>query len=479
MSLKEKAVAGVFWSFIQQFSNQIIAFVLSIILARLLNPSEFGLIGMIGIFMGIGTVLIDSGLGQSLIRTENPTDEDYSTVFFFNLIGSFFIYVVIFFAAPFIADFYTQQILSNIIRVYCLIFIINAFSSVQLTRLSKKMDFKTEMKITIPSAIMSSIVGISLAYNGFGVWSLVYCALVQTTASAIQLWYWSKWRPSWIFSKEKFNMHFSFGYKLTLSAILDTVFNNLTSILIGKFFAPAQLGFYNRADSLKQFPAINISTILNKVTYPLFATIKNDDEKLKEVNKKIMKMVIFIIAPVLFFMAILAEPLFRFLFTEKWLPAVPYFQILCFSGLIYPIQAYNLNILKVKGRSDLFFKLEVIKKIMVAIVIAFAFQFGIYGLLYSTIVTASLSFFINSYYSGKFIKYAAWEQIKDIAPLILLTSICGLIVYLIFINIKNLIQNDLLVVMLCSFLGTILYFCLSIFFKISSLNELFAIIKRK
>ena len=294
MSIKAQALSGVFWSSLQQFSTQIIGFVVSLVLARLLLPSEFGLLAIVGVFASIGAVLVDSGLSQSIIRTVNPTQEDFSTIFFFNLFGSIIIYFIIFFSAPFIASFYQHDILTNLIRCYCIIFIINAFSNIQYTRLSKNMDFKTELKIAIPSLIVSSIVGISMAFLGYGVWSLVFSAIVQSLVGAVQIWFWSKWRPTFVFNKNVFKNHFGYGYKLTLSGILEIIFSNIYIIIIGKLFAPAQLGFYNRADSLKQFPVANISSILNKITFPLFAKIQDDNQKLKNVYKKIMQMVVFI-----------------------------------------------------------------------------------------------------------------------------------------------------------------------------------------
>ncbi|WP_111709638.1 lipopolysaccharide biosynthesis protein [Lutibacter citreus] len=477
--LKKKALSGVFWTAIQQFGNKGIGFFISILLARLLLPEEFGLIAMIGIFMGLGSILMNAGLGSSLIRTDNPTQEDYSTVFFFNLIGSIVMYVILFATAPFIADFYDQEILTSITRWYGVIFIINAFSMVQSTRLTKLMDFKTQMKISIPSTVIGGLSGVIFAYLGYGVWSLVYMAIIQSAVSTLQLWFYTKWKPSWSFNKEKFNYHFNYGYKLTLSGILDVIFLNVYTIIIGKFFAPAQVGFYNRADSLKQFPVTNISTILNKVTFPLFAEIKNDDVRLKSVYKKIMQLVIFLVAPLLLIMVVLAEPLFRFLFTEKWLPAVPYFQILCWNGILFPIHAYNLNVLKVKGRSDLFLKLEIVKKIMIVLVVAVSFHFGIYGLLYGAVFTSVVGFFINTHYSGKFINYTAWEQTKDLVPIIFMAFIASVFVYFEDHFLKDKINYDALRLVIGGLLGAGIYLFLAVVFKINSLTELKNIIKRK
>lgn len=479
MSLKKQALSGVFWSSLQLFGSQGVGFVISVILARLLMPSEFGLIAMLSIFMGLGTVLINGGLTQSLIRTQEPDEEDFATVFYFNLVGSILIYIIVFVCAPFIANFYKQELLVLIIRVYAIIFIINAFGAIQLTRLNKMMDFKTQLKISIPSIVLSGLTGISLAYMGFGVWSLVWSAIVQALAGTIQLWYWANWKPLWVFSKEKFNHHFQFGIKLMFSGVLDVIFTNAYTIVIGKFFSPAQVGFYNRADTLQMLPVGTLSSVVTKVTYPLFSSIQNDDVRLKSVYKRIMQMVIFLVAPTLILMAVLAEPLFRFLFTERWLPAVPYFQILCVNGILYPIHSYNLQILTVKGRSDLFLRLEVIKKLMIVMVLLISFQYGIYGLLYGSVLTSILAFFINTHYSGKFLNYTAWEQTKDILPIIFISVLVGGLVLVSDLILKNYYFIDFFRLALGSFLGIVLYIISAYFFKLSSLFELITIVKRQ
>jgi teichuronic acid exporter len=479
MSLKQKALSGMFWTMFQQFSTQGISFVVSIVLARLLLPEQFGLIAMLGIFMGLGTILMESGLGQSLIRTTDPDSEDYSTVFYFNLIGSFIVYAIIYFCAPLIAEFYKQPQLEKITRWYCLIFITNALSSIHYIRLTKQMLFKKELTITVPSLILSSIVGITMAYTGYGVWSLVASGLTQSLAVAVQMWCRSDWKPVLSFNKEKFKYHFHYGYKLTLSGMLDNLFTNAYVIIIGKYFAPAQVGFYNRADTIKQLPVSNISIVLNKVTFPLFAEVQDDDARLKDIYRKIMQMVLFFVAPILLIMAALGEPLFRLLFTEKWLPAVPYFQVLCWAGILYPIHAYNLNILKVKGRSDLFLKLEIIKKIMVVVIIATSIAYGIYGLLYGGIITSALAFFINTYYSGKFINYTSWHQIVDVFPTLILATITGSAVYLIDIYLSQQLISDFIRLVIGTAIGIIIFLLLSKLFKLNAINELINIIKKQ
>jgi len=479
LSLRKTAVSGMMWTFGQQFGTQVIGFFISIILARLLLPKEFGLLGMISVFVGIGTSLINSGLTQSLIRTEKADQEDYSTVFFFNLIGSICIYWMLFFLAPLIADFFSQPILIQIIRVYCLTFIISAFSEVQLTRLTKEMNFKLQMTISIPSLIGSGLLGVFLAYKGFGVWSLVWMSLCQSFLSTVQLWFRAAWTPSFIFNVPKFKYHFKFGYKLTLSGLLDTIFTNIYLIIIGRFFMAAEVGFYTRANSLKQLPVTNVSAALNKVTYPLFASIQNDNVKLRSIYKQIMQMVVFIIAPILLIMGVLAEPLFRFLFTEKWLPAVPYFQIMCLAGILYPIHSYNLSILNVKGRSDLFLKLEIVKKVLVVIMIIATIKFGIIGLIWGQVISSLLAFFINTHYSGKFLNYNSWKQTKDILPIILLAFITSAIVWGIDNLLRGYYLNDLIRLIMGGGAGIGIYTGAAHFLKMSSLLEIKKIILYK
>lgn len=478
MSLKKKTLSGIFWSALQQFSTQGITFLVSIILSRLLTPEEFGLIGMISILIGLGSVLMEGGLGQSLIRTENPDDEDYTTVFYFNLIGSLIIYFLCYVSSPYIASFYRQPLLESIIKCYCLIFIINAFSSIQYTRLSKQMKFKKEMTIAIPSIIVSSIVGVSLALLNYGVWSLVYSALTQSVLSSIQLWIRSDWKPSLSFSWYKFKYHFHYGYKLTLSGVLDTFFNNVYIIVIGKFFAPSQVGYYNRADTLKQVPVNNIAAILNKVTFPLFAEVKDDDVRLKDIYKRIMQIVLFMVAPILLILSALAEPLFRFLFTERWLPAVPFFKVLCWNGILYPIHAYNLNILKVKGQSDLFLKLEIIKKIIVTIIIIISIQYGIMYLLYGGVIASILHFYINSYYTGKILKYTSLDQTKDLLPIIILASFVAGIVYFGDYFVKTFIGYDIFRLLFGTILGAGIYLGVAYAYKLNAFIDLIKILKK-
>ncbi|QAA81308.1 lipopolysaccharide biosynthesis protein [Aequorivita sp. H23M31] len=478
MSIREKSILGIFWVFTQQFSNQAINFVVSIFLARILMPADFGLIGMITVFMALSQVLLNSGLTQSIIRQTNPTQIDYSTVFFFNMGASVILYITLFFSAGFVANFYSQPELVSIIRVYTLTLIINACGAVQFTRLTKQMDFKTQMMVTVPSLVISGLAGVTMAYMGFGVWALVYMSLLQTVLRTIQIWIKSKWMPSLEFNVERFKYHIGFSYKLGISGVLYTLYSNIYQIVIGKFFAPAQVGFYTRAASMRDLPVSNISNALSKVTYPLFAEIKDDNPRLKRVYKMMMQSIIFVLCPVMIYLIVVAEPLFRLLFTEKWLPAVPYFQILCISGILYPLHSYNLNILNVKGRSDLFLKLESIKIFLGVIVIIISIRYGIIALLWGQLLSSILALVINSYYSGNFINYKLFDQLNDIAPTLFLASIIGVAAWFLdsclFVNF-----NDILRILVLALMGLLLYIVGSHLFKFEAYINIISLIKNR
>ena len=478
MSLKKKAAKSLVWTFTQQFGNQLIGFIISLVLARILLPEEFGLIGMIAVVVAIGNALLDGGLTKSLIRDKECDQEDYSTVFYFHIVSSLVVYALVFVSAPLIADFYERTILINIIRVYSLSLVITSFSAVQLARLTKIMDFKTQALIAIPAAIVGGVVGIFLAYKDYGVWSLVWSSIITSTINSIQLWIYSGWSPDFIFSRVKFKKHFNYGYKLTLSDLLNRIFNNLFLIVIGKNFSAAQVGFYTRAETMKQLPVNNISNALNKVSFPLLVSIRDDELRLKRVYKKLMLMVVFVVTPFLIFLAVLAEPTFRFLFTEKWLSAVPYFQILCITGILFPLHSYNLTILNIKGRSDLFLKLEAFKKILIVIIIVLAVPFGVLALLYGQVIASLLAFFINARYTEKFIDYSGWQQITDIFPIMVTAGFSGIIV---FITDKYGLSNELDIVRITlgGMTGIVAYFGLAFIFRFESLCELYKLILKK
>ena len=457
MSLKKQAIAGIKWTFVQQFSVQIINFAVQIILARLLMPEMFGLVAMVVVFISIGQALMDGGMTSSLIRTKNPDQLDYSTVFITNIIMSLGVYGVIFIAAPYIALFYNQEILTNIIRILSLTFVIRALVAVHMAKLTKEMNFKLQMKLQIPSTIMAGIVGISMAYQGYGVWSLVWLNLIQAISFTVQTLMFMKWRPSLIFNFERFKYHFNFGYKLTLASLIDVIFNDAYRIVIGKFYSPAAVGFFHQAETLRLFPVQQISTVVGKVTYPLFAKM-NDDEALKYAYKITMKLVLVLIVPLMLALILMAEEGFRFLFGEKWLPAVPYFQILALASIVRPLSAYNLNILKVKGRSDILLRLEIIKKTIGVVLLVVGLNFQVIGLVISLTVFSYISFIINMYFSGSLISYSMKEQLKDTLLFYMLGALVFLLLYFLKCNFNYVAQFDFISIFLYIFLFYLIYY---------------------
>lgn len=477
MSLKKQALSGVVWTFADTFLIRGLSFVAMIFLARWLGPADFGLIGMIAVFIAIGSSLTDSGMTNSLIRTKDPDQSDYSTVFIVNLVMSLLVYGIVYLAAPFIADFFGHAILVEVIRLYCLIFLIIAFSAVQLAILTKEMNFRKITIINLPSTLIGVTVGLYLGYNDYGVWSIVWMYLTTSGLKSILLWLTTNWKPKLLFSKAKFKYHYSFGYKLMLSGLLDTVFRNIYNILIGKYFSAQTLGFYERSKQFSEYPSSTLTGIISKVSYPMLSNIKEDPNRLEEVYRKLIRVSFFVIAPLMLGSAAVAKPLFLLILGEEWLPAALFFQILSLAMMLYPIHAFNLNILKVYGRSDLFLKLEVIKKAIISISIIVAFQFGIMGLVWSSVFTSFAALGVNMYYSSKLINYPIKNQIKDLIQTLFLALITAFLMFQLtklFLDTQLVLQITLAV--LC---GIIIYTSINYINKKSPLHEALWILKTR
>ena len=472
------AKSGMFWSFLIQGGSQIINFVVTVLLARLLLPEQFGLIGMIAIFIAISQALVNGGFVSSLIRTKDADNLDYSTVFFVNLISAVVLYVILFFIAPFVASYYQQDILVNLIRVLGLILIINAFSLVQSTKLNKALQFKTQFKLQLPSLIISAAISIWMAYHGYGVWSLVAKDLIFAFLGTIQLWWYAKWIPSFIIDKQKLRYHFVFGYKLSLTAIINTTFDNLYNVIIGKYFSAAQLGYFTRARSLEQLPSGFFFNAFNRVFYPLLAQLNNNNAQLKNTYSKLMQIVVFVVTPILIYLGIIAEPFFRWLLTDKWLPAVPYFQLLVISGIFYPIHQYNLNICNLKGRSDMVLKLSMFHNVLLFAGAFTAIWFGIYGLLFSLIVINVLVTCINAFFSGNLINYGLRNQVKDLLPILILNIIFAVLFYILQLTFFEKL-NDLWNLIIVALLFFTLYVGAAFLLKMRVIGDLLVYIKKK
>lgn len=430
MTLKQETVSGLIWSFIDNIANLGITFIVGIILARLLNPREFGLIGMLTIFIAISQSFIDSGFSQALIRKQNCTQTDYSTVFYFNIVVGVSVYIILFINAKSIGFFFHEPILKELIRVLGLGLIINSISIIQSTLLAKRIDFKLQAKISVIASSFSGIISIYLAYSGWGVWSLVSLMLIKYSLNSLLLWLWSKWKPIWCFSIISFKELFSFGSKLLVSGLIDTIYRNVYYLVIGKYFSSAELGFYTRADQFQSLPSSNLQGIIGRVSYPVLLTIQNDISRLRENYKRIIKSSMLVTFILMLGMAAVARPMILTLIGEKWEPSIIYLQMLCFVGMFYPLNALNLNMLQVQGRSDLFLRLEIIKKILAVPIIIIGVIWGIKVMILGMIINTLIAYYLNSYWSGRFIGYSFFEQIKDIFPSFLLALVMSIIVFL-------------------------------------------------
>jgi O-antigen/teichoic acid export membrane protein len=442
-SLKLKIISALIWSAIERVGQQAIYFFITIIIARLLSPSDYGLVGMLAIFMAISSSLVDSGFSAALIQKKNATYKDFSTIFYFNIFISIILFSVLFFSAPFIAKFYNQPRLISLTQFMALNLIINSFGLIQNTIIIKSIDFKTQTKISLVSSIASGAIGIFLAYEGFGVWSLAVQGLTSNLIRTVLLWFFNSWRPTLEFSISSLRGLFSFGSKLLASGLLDQIFDNIYKLVIGKLFSATSLGYYSQAKRIQEIPVTNLTQMVQRVTYPVYSTIQDDTQRLKRGYRNTIKAIIFINFPLMLGLAITAEPLVKVLLTEKWLPVVPYLQLLCIYGFLYPLSAVNLNILKVKGRSDIFFYLEIVKKAVIAIAILITYRWGVLALVIGQVCTGIIAFFINIYYSGKLINYSIKEQLLDIFPYFSLAALMSIFMYLVglFFLEKSLIKT--------------------------------------
>lgn len=476
MTLKQKAVSGIFWSIIDSFANKGILFASGIVLARILSPREFGLIGMLTIFIALSQSFIDSGFTNALIRKKNCTQTDYSTVFYFNFVIGIIFYIILYFFAGPVSVFFNEPQLELLLQVLGLGLILNALGIIQRTILTKNIDFKLQTRVSVVASILSGIIAISMAYNGFGVWSLVGLTLSRFGFNSLFLWIWAKWKPSLIFSIKSFKELFSFGNKLLISGLIDTAYRNIYYLIIGKYFSVIELGYYTRADQFQALPSQQLTAVFGRVSYPILSTIQDDVEKLRAAYRQIIKNTMFITFVLMLGMAAIAKPMIVTLIGEQWLPSVIYLQMLCFVGMFYPLHALNLNMLQVQGRSDLFLRLEIIKKVLSVPIIIIGILYGIKIMILGMLINTIVAYFINSFWSGKHIGYSSFEQIKDIFPSFLLAFTVAAIVY-IFGNIIDLPNIWILVTQIT--VGAVSTILLAEIFKLSSYLYLKEIIINK
>ena len=436
--IRNKAIKGVGWSFADNILNQGVTFLVGLVLARLLSPEEYGLIGIIAIFIAVFNSIVDSGFSNALIRKNDAGDADYNTVFITNMVMSVLLFCVMFFGAPVIASFFNRPQLIPLTKVMASVVIINAFAIIQRTILVKKVDFKTQTKVSAIASVASGVVGIGMASGGLGVWSLVGQQLSRQFLNSLFLWVFAKWYPKLHFSLKSFKELFNFGWKLMVSGLIDTVWREIYQVVIGKFYSPATLGQYTRAHQFGSIFSTNLTAVVQRVSYPVLSEIQDDVSKLKNAYKKVIKVTMLITFCCMLGLAAIAEPMIVSLIGDQWLPAVPFLQILCFSMMLYPLHAINLNMLQVQGRSDLFLRLEIIKKIIAVVPLLLGIFVNIYLMLFGSVITGFIAYYLNAFYSGKFLNYSILEQVRDIIPSFIIAMIMAVSVWGIsFINLPS------------------------------------------
>lgn len=473
-SLKDKTVKGVVWSSVGRFSVQGVQFVVMLLIARLLDPKDFGLVGMLAIFLAVAQSLIDSGFSQALIRKQDRTEIDNSTVFYFNIVVSAILYLILYAIAPWVSDFYNEPQLCRLMRMLCLIVIINSFAVVQRAIYTASINFKTQAKASFIAALASGLVGVLMAYNGYGVWALVWQQLLNAGVNTLLLWIYSNWYPRWVYSWKSFRELFAFGSKLLASGLLDTLYTNIYLLVIGKIFSAANLGYYTQADRFTKFPSSNITGILQRVTYPVLCSIQDDDERLREDYRKLLRLSAFIIFPMMCLLAGVSCPLVELLLGEKWRFAATLIIPLSFNMMWWPIHAINLNLLQVKGRSDLFLRLEIVKKIIGVTVLVLSIPFGLLFMCYAGIVTSIICLVVNTYYTGKLIQVGFFMQMKDLS-LTLMVSVAIFVTayFLTFIS-----DNVFLQLLLAVFLSAVLFYTTVYVLKFKELDYVKSILNR-
>lgn len=473
VSLKRQAFHSIIWKIFETGGTQLIQFVISVVLARLVMPDQFAAIAMLTIFLAVAGVFVNSGFSSALVRKTDRTQIDCCTVFYFNIVVAFISYIILLVIAPFVADFYNLPELTILLRVMSLTIVISSFSAVHRTLFTAEMNFKALAVYNLVALIISGAIGILLAYKGFQVWALVIQSLVSSVLGTFFVWYKSPWRPSWMFSKQTLKEFFGFGSKLLGSSLLDTIYNNIYGVVIGKFFAHADLAYYNRAQGLTTMTSATPTGVLQSVTYPTMCKMQDDNSRMREGYRKIIKISAFVIFPLCLGIGAVSYPLINVLYTDIWIYAATLLQIIVFAGMWYPIHAINLNLLIVKGRSDLFFRLEIIKKFVGVAILVITLPIGLEAMCYGSIISSLISLVINTYYTNKLINLSIIQQFKDLFPTLVLSTgmfiACKVFSTFMGNGMESLISSILL--------GIVIYFGGAIIFRMEGLKLLLNIHK--
>lgn len=466
-TLRSRTVTGMAWNAIDKFAVTGISFIIGIILARILMPSDYGLIGMLGIFLAISDLLVSSGFSYALIQKKDRNEIDYSTIFYFNLVVGILFYIILFFTAPLIANFFNAPQLTVLTRVLSFTIILNALSLIQQTRLTIDLNFKTQALVSLFSVIISGSLGFFTAYYGFGVWALVIQSITNAFVRSSLLFYLNRWFPLFIFSWTSFRQLFKFSSSLLMAGLVATVFNNIYSLLIGKLFDAKDLGYYTRARQFPEFFSTSLTSVLQGVTFPILASLQDNKEQMVSVYGRLMRIIVFFVIPILTLLAILSEPFVRFFLTEKWMPIVPLMQWLCFARMITPISALNMNILNAVGRSDLYFKVDISKLPITVIALVITIPLGLKAVVIGHFIISFLSYFINAYYPGKMFGFGAFRQIREMKQVVYATLVMSLSV----IGLMMLVPTDFLKLIIGAPIGLAIYFLTAYLLKINEIDE--------
>ena len=476
MSVSRHSVfSNMVWRFLERTGAQLVAFIVAIVLARILSPEDYGTIALITVFINILNVFVDSGLGTALVQKKNADDVDFSTVFYTNILFCLLLYGLLFVASPYIARFYEKAELSSVIRVLGITILVSGVKNIQQAYVSRTLQFKKFFFATLVGTVAAAVAGIWMAYHGFGVWALVVQQLVNLSIDTIILWLTVRWYPHLVFSLERLRGLFSFGWKMLVSALLDTVYNNLRQLIIGKKYSSEDLAFYNKGELFPKTIVGNINNAIDSVLLPAMAAEQEDRERVRQMTRRAIKTSTYVMAPLMMGLFGCAPVVIHLLLTDKWLPCVPFLRIFCVTYMFYPIHTANLNAIKALGRSDLFLKLEVAKKIVGLTVLLSTMWFGVMVMAYSLLLTSVLSQIINSWPNRKLLGYGYLEQVKDILPGILLASVMGICIS--FLNLLHLPSGMLLILQI--FAGGLMYVVLSAVLRLDSFVYLFGLIKSR
>lgn len=429
-TIQRDTVKGVKWSLVERLSTLGIQFVLGLVLARLLTPADYGLVGLLGIFFAISQSFIDSGFSNALIRKVDRTELDFSTAFYFNIAVGLACYGVLFLLAPCIASFFNAPVLCPILRVSAINLLIGSLTVVQVAKLTIEIDFKSQAKASVVASSVSGVFGIILAWHGYGVWALVAQGLASSVVYAVTIWWLARWHPMLAYSWTSFHNMFSYGSKLLASGLLHTLYSNMTTVVIGKFYTPGELGYYSRGESIANLPCRNFIGVLQRVTFPILARLQDDDDRLLAVYRKYIRITSLGIIFMMTLLAALAKPLVLLLLTDKWSEAIPFLQIFCFALMFDHICQLNLNLLQVKGRSDLFLRLEIVKKAVAFLILMASIPFGVLAICLSKVVYTQIAVFANTYYTGKLFGLGYFRQFADFCPYLVLSLLACLPAYL-------------------------------------------------